>query len=47
VVTLSVPIATTLALEDTLTLPTIPTITLQTASPQPGLELLPDQQQAY
>jgi hypothetical protein len=41
------PHRSTLALEDTLTLPTIPTITLQTASPQPGLELLPDQQQAY
>jgi hypothetical protein len=46
-VTLSVPITTTSALESTPTLLTIPTVTVWTAVPQPGMELLYDQQQAY
>jgi hypothetical protein len=46
-VTPTVPITTTMALESILTLHSIPTITVWTAAPQPGMELLPVQQQAY
>jgi hypothetical protein len=41
VVTLTLPIITTQALL------TIPTVKVQKATPQPGMEVLPDQQQAY
>jgi hypothetical protein len=41
------PITTTLAPESTPVLLTIPTVTVQTAAPQPDMELLPNQQQAY
>jgi hypothetical protein len=47
VVTLTVPITTTLALKNTLALQTIPTITVRTVAPQTGMEILPIQQQAY
>jgi hypothetical protein len=41
------PITTTLAPESTPVLLTIPTVMVQTAAPQPDMELLPNQQQAY
>jgi hypothetical protein len=41
------PIITTLVLENTPTLQTIPMATVRMAAPQQGLEPLPDQQQAY
>jgi hypothetical protein len=41
------PIITTPISESTLVLQTILTVMLQTTAPQPGMELLPDQQQAY
>jgi hypothetical protein len=47
VVTLMDPIIAALVPESTPTLQTIPTVTVQTAEPQPGMEHLPDQQQAY
>jgi hypothetical protein len=33
--------------ENTLALQTIPTVTIRTTAPQPGMELPQDQQQAY
>jgi hypothetical protein len=47
VVTLSVAITTTPAPESTPVLLTVLSVTVQTAMPQPGMELHPDQQQAY
>jgi hypothetical protein len=47
VVTLTVPITTTPASKNALALQTIPTVTVRTAAPQLGMELLPVQQQAY
>jgi hypothetical protein len=46
-VTPIVPITTTLAMENTLALMTILTVMVRTVAPQLGMELLPDQQQAY
>jgi hypothetical protein len=46
-VTPTVPITTTPPSENTPALLTIPTVTVQTAAPQPGVGLLPEQQQAY
>jgi hypothetical protein len=42
-VTPTVPITTTPSVENTPTLLTIPVITVQTAAPQPGIRLLPEQ----
>jgi hypothetical protein len=47
VVTLTDPITSTQALENTLAFQTILAVMVWTALPQPGMELLPDQQQAY
>jgi hypothetical protein len=47
VATRSVPITTTLVLDSTLALLTVPTVMMWAAVPQLGMELLPDQQQAY
>jgi hypothetical protein len=47
VVTPTIPITTTLVLENAPTLQTMPTVTVPTAAPQSGMELLPVQQQAY
>jgi hypothetical protein len=47
VVTSTVPITTTPALENTLALQTILMLTVRTAAPQPRMELLLVQQQAY
>jgi hypothetical protein len=47
VVSPTIPITTTPAPKNTLTFQTIPTVTVQTVAPQPGMELLPIQQQAY
>jgi hypothetical protein len=47
VVTPTVPNTTTPASENTPTLQTIPTVTVWTATPQPRMELLPIQHQAY
>jgi hypothetical protein len=47
VVTLTDPIITTLASENTLDLQTIPMATVLMVAPQPGMEPLLDQQQAY
>jgi hypothetical protein len=46
VVTLTDPITSTQALENTLAFQTILAVMVWTALPQPGMELLPDQQQA-
>jgi hypothetical protein len=46
-VTLTVTIATTPLSESILVLLTIPAVLLRTATPQPGTELLLEQQQAY
>jgi hypothetical protein len=47
VVTLSVAITTTPAPESTPVLLTVLSVTVRTAMPQPGMELHPNQQQAY
>jgi hypothetical protein len=47
VVTSTYPIIATPVPESTPALQTTPTVVVQTAAPQPGMELLPDQQQAY
>jgi hypothetical protein len=47
VVTPTIPITTTPAPENIPSLQTIPMITMWTAAPQPGKELLPIQQQSY
>jgi hypothetical protein len=44
--TLSVPITTTPVPESTPMLLTVPMVTVWTAVPQPGMDLLPNQQQA-
>jgi hypothetical protein len=46
-VILTVPITTTLASENTLTLQTISMVIVRTVTPQPGMELLLVQQEAY
>jgi hypothetical protein len=47
VVTLIVPVTTTLLPENTLSLITVPMAPFQTATLQPGTGLLPEQLQAY
>jgi hypothetical protein len=47
VVTLIVPMTTTSPSENTSALLTVLMVPLRTAAPQPGTELLPEQQQAY
>jgi hypothetical protein len=47
VVTPSVTITTTLESESTPMLLTLPMVMVRTTVPPPGMEILPDQQQAY
>jgi hypothetical protein len=47
VVTPTYPIISTPVPESNLVVQTIPTVMVWTVEPRPGMELLPDQQQAY